>query len=104
MHHELVGALLSWVDAPLRTRTHRFLRGLALDELQFLAGFCGSCVLECESGEGFRELLAVRIATYRTRRQPSDQDLKMILLVEYLNRGGFRATEPYSRPGSAVRA
>jgi hypothetical protein len=91
VHRQLVGALLSWVDMPLRGRTNKFLRGLALDELRFLAGFCGLCVLESD-GEtgGFRTELAARIACYRTSVEPSDRDLKMILLVEYLNRAGLQ--------------
>ena len=93
MHLELVGGLLSWIDLPLRARTHKFLRGLALDELQFLAGFCGSCVLESGGAANeFRTELAGRIACYRTGGRVSDQDLKMILLVEYLNRGGLQST------------
>ena len=101
MHRELIDALLSWVDGPLRGKTYRFLQGLALDELQFLAGFCGSCILESGGrGKALRAALAGRIAYAIAPFQPARQELKMVLLLEYLSRAGLSASAP-ARAGRA---
>ena len=89
MRNVLVGSLLAWVDGPQRAKTRRFLRGLSSDELQFIAGFCGACILESGWGSGgMRAQVAIRIADYQNRRHPSE-DLKIVLLLEYLNRSGL---------------
>jgi hypothetical protein len=101
----LVRALSTCVDGLQRRSTRRFLQGLATDELQYIAEFLGSCILE--SGgccRGSRLQLAQAIKEFeRTRRsafgqaachcaagslQDQDQEHKMILLLEYLCRSG----------------
>jgi hypothetical protein len=65
--------------------------GLSSDELEFIAGFLGSCILEA-SGE---------IAGYRPAREGAptdDRNHKMILVREFLCRGGLRPAS------SSVRA
>ena len=46
MRSSLVAALVSCVDRPVKSRARRFLLGLSSDELQFIAGFLGCCILE----------------------------------------------------------
>ena len=98
----LVRALSLCVDDPQRREIKRFLLGLATDELQYIAEFLGSCILErgwrCY---GSRSQLAEAIKTFdRNRREPGcrcsagslkdqDQEHKMILLLEYLCRSGM---------------
>ena len=97
MRNSLVAALVACADRPLKSEAQRFLSGLSSDELQFIAGFLGSCVLESPvGGARTRAELAERIANFqqsRTRharlRSP-DQELKMILLLEYLCRAGVQ--------------
>jgi len=69
------------------------LQGLSSDELQFIAEYLGSCILE-SSGAccGSRAELALRVAQYQAARAPSlDQDHKMILLLEFLCRAEMKA-------------
>ena len=91
----LVTALVSCADVPLRTNTRRFLRGLSSDELQFIAGFLGACILEAPGGASCRRELERRIASFQQAQlrgggseRLADQEHKMILLLEYLNRMG----------------
>jgi len=86
--------------------TRRFLQGLATDELQYIAEFLGSCILE--SGDRCRcnrTQLAEAITQFARSRhnapdpatcrcaagslQDQDQEHKMILLLEYLCRSGL---------------
>jgi hypothetical protein len=70
---------------PKRPKARRFLRGLSFDELQFIAEYLGSCILECEPArrvDRFPRPSAPRIA--------ADLELKVILLREYLYRAGVR--------------
>ena len=97
----LVRALSLCVDDSQKRDIKRFLLGLATDELQYLAEFLGSCILE--SGwrwHGNRAQLAEAIKQFdRSRREPcrcsagslrdQDQEHKMILLLEYLCRSGL---------------
>ena len=97
MRDSLVAALVACADQPLKSEARRFLAGLSSDELQFIAEFLGSCVLEsqvryaCNRGE-----LAARIARFqqvradRAQRCSTDQAHKMILLLEYLCRSGVQ--------------
>ena len=95
MRHTLVAALVSCADRPLKPETRRFLAGLSSDELQFIAGFVGACVLE-STGKSrcSRAELAERIAQFQRGRlgcspgRSEDQDHKMILLLEFLCRSG----------------
>jgi hypothetical protein len=80
------------------------LQGLATDELQYIAEFLGSCILE--SGvrcRGSRTQLAEAIKEFERNRRSAlteigghstagalqDQEHKMILLLEYLCRSGM---------------
>ena len=95
MRNSLVAALVSCADQPLKQNTRRFLAGLSADELQFIAEFLGSCVLESEMHwAGNRGEIAERIALFqkmradRAQRCSTDQAHKMILLLEYLCSAG----------------
>jgi hypothetical protein len=91
---ELVSALCSCVGDRRRGKARRFLQGLSGDELEYIAEFLGSCILEAEYCLGStRRQLADDVARFeRCRRAaaprkkaPQDEDHKMILLLEYLN-------------------
>ncbi len=80
MRRSLVVALVEYAECSLRSQAHRFLVGLSSDELQFIAQFMGSCILEsaecCEAA--------------RVKRCCSeDQQLKVIVLREYLSQSGL---------------
>jgi hypothetical protein len=74
-------------------KARRFVQGLSSDELQFIAGFLGACVLDSEMPCACRAQWAERIAQYQEARGgcshiSADQDHKMILLLEFLCRSG----------------
>jgi len=91
-----------------RSRTRRFLLGLSGDELQYIADFLGSHILEADHRpECGRWQLAEDIAKFeccrfaaacdrRGRRRASvsfeDNEHKMILLLEYLDRCGLESS------------
>ena len=93
MSDELVRALCSCVGDRRRRRARRFLQGLSADELEYIAEFHGSCILEAEHLGSTRGQLAEDVARFeRCRRAASpnrkalpDEDHKMILLLEYLS-------------------
>jgi hypothetical protein len=90
---DLVTALTACTENPFRTKARRFLVGLSADELQFIAEFIGSLILEsAERCRCSRAELAERVAQFqRTRQQHSSlDDHKMILLLEYLCRSGLQ--------------
>jgi hypothetical protein len=87
----LVTALASCAERTARLKTRRFLAGLSRDELQFLAEFLGASILEWNGRRaGSRAELAERVAAFRRSRcscehtLETDQDHKMILLLEFL--------------------
>jgi hypothetical protein len=93
----LVTALSACVDKPQQSKARHFLSGLSCDELQFIAEYVGSCILDsarmcCCS----REQLVGRIAAFQRARQENplasqaDQEHKMILLLEFLCRSGMQ--------------
>jgi hypothetical protein len=95
--NSLVAALVAWADESLRTNARRFLAGLSSDELLFIAGFLGSCILESQAGcarnrtevvERIQQFQQVRAD--RARMRASDQELKMILVLEYLCQSGVQ--------------
>jgi hypothetical protein len=92
VRNALVAALISCADNPAEAR--RFLLGLSSDELQFIAEFVGARTLEsARKGLCSRAQLAEDIAQFQRARgcagrQREDQEHKMILLLEYLCRGG----------------
>ena len=93
MRKSLVAALVACAEQPLKLDARRFLSGLSSDELEFIAEFLGSCILESDhplSAE--RTEFAERIALLYYMRQHAhgaiDSDCKLILLREYLCRLG----------------
>ena len=110
MRNSLVAALVACADRALKSEARRFLTGLSADELQFIAEFLGSCVLESQVRcARNRAELAERIARFqqaRANRAPMrspDQELKMILLLEYLCRSGVQGLSmPAHATGSSV--
>jgi hypothetical protein len=101
VRNTLVAALVSSADNPYRSQARRFVQGLSSDELQFIAGFLGACVLDstgrpCVS----RAQWAERITRYQQASAGShtcrsaDQDHKMILLLEYLCRSATPREAP----------
>ena len=110
MRNSLVAALVACADQPLKSNARRFLTGLSSDELQFIAEFLGSCVLESQVRcARNRAELAERIARFqqaradRARMRSADQELKMIVLLEYLCRAGVPGLSmPARAAGSGV--
>ena len=110
MRNSLVAALVACADQPLKSEARRFLAGLPSDELQFIAEFLGSCVLESQVHcARNRAELAERIARFqqmradRARMRSSDQEHKMILLLEYLCCSGVQELRmPASAGGPTV--
>jgi hypothetical protein len=93
----LVTALSACVDKQQQAKTRHFLSGLSCDELQFIAEYVGSCILDSARMCGCsREQLAGRIAAFQRARQENpavsqaDQEHKMILLLEFLCRIGMQ--------------
>jgi hypothetical protein len=95
---ELVKALCCCVDDRQQSRARRFLEGLSRDELQYIAEFLGSRILEkrplCVSS---REQLVEAIQFFESRcreavcagsgsKNQANREHKMILLFEYLCR------------------
>lgn len=104
MRPTLVTALSAVVDKPLQPRARHFLSGLSCDELQFIAEYVGSCILDSAFVCGCsREQLAARIAAFQQARQAetaacsADQEHKMILLLEFLCRTG---AQQFSMPNA----
>ena len=104
MRRALVAALVSCADGTHKVKARRFVQGLSSDELQFIAGFLGACVLD-SSGRSCtcRAQWAERIAQYqqaradRTLDRSADRDHKMILLLEYLCSSGGSAASSSAR-------
>jgi len=89
---ELAAALIACADSPCRAKARRFVNGLSSDELQFIAEYLGSCILESAGQcQRSRAELAARLADFQQSHSPAlgaDRDHKMILLLEYLWRSG----------------
>ncbi len=97
MRTVLISAITACAEHRYQRKARRFLLGLSIDELQYIAEFLGACVLEslgcaaqnrCELAEGVAHFERVRHAHGNCLR---DQEHKMILLLEYLCRS--RATQ-----------
>jgi hypothetical protein len=102
VRNSLVAALAACAETPLRSSARRFLAGLSCDELQFIAGFFGGCILETSAGTGLGRCM--RGGSTRTTGLPAaDLDHKLILVHEYLCRSRSSATEQ-SRLDFAARA
>jgi hypothetical protein len=94
VRNSLVAALVACADRPMKSKARRFLAGLSSDELQFIAGFLGSCILESQ-GDGTCD------RAMPARKLSADEELKMILLLEYLCCSGLQKgplTVPASSP------
>jgi len=86
----LVTALTACADDAVRLRAWEFLSALSSDELQFLAEFVGSCILE---SPGDTHPAARMLELYQSRFDVSesrhgDRDHKILVLHEYLGRTG----------------
>jgi hypothetical protein len=108
VRNSLVAALVACTEQPLKSTARRFLDGLSADELQFIAEFLGSCVLESQARCGCdRAQLAERVARFQQVRaecSPSwsgDLEHKMIVLLEYLCQAGVQQRGMAARAGSA---
>ncbi len=77
----------------MKSKAHRFLAGLSSDELQFIAGFLGSCILESQGPYTCDR-------SVRARKLSTDEELKMILLLEYLGCSGLQSGPMTARAGS----
>jgi hypothetical protein len=85
MRETLVTALVACAhNLPSRLRTRRFLTGLSSDELQFIAEYLGSCILED------RRLLPQMAISVGGAGRAQDRDHKMILVREFLGRTGIK--------------
>jgi hypothetical protein len=85
----LVKSLCSMVPCEPRRKARQFLLGLSTDELQYIAEFFGSCVLESEEPYRWtRTQLTVNIQRFDhgQKYSLSDRQHKMILLLEFLYR------------------
>jgi len=92
MRKSLVTALVACAEQPLKLDARRFLTGLSSDELEFIAEFLGSCILENEHPlASSRAKLAERITLYRHTHAYAGIDCKLILVREYLCRLGVPA-------------
>ncbi len=95
MRKSLVAALAACAETSLRPRARRFLGGLSFDELQFIAGFFGSWIVETHAGCGVPP--RVEAVPGWGDGPASDLDHKLILVQEYLSHTGlfgFAADQP----------
>lgn len=100
----LITALVSCAEPEGQSRARRFLTGLSADELEFIAEFLGSCILE-SSEDLSRATDCVQAHQGRMARaslRRTDHEIKMILLREYLQfRGGELPLSPGCGPAAA---
>jgi hypothetical protein len=85
----LVKSLCCMAPGLQRRRARQFLLGLSTDELQYIAEFLGSCVLESEQPYRWtRPQLNQGIQRFDQcqKNSVSDRQHKMILLLEFLCR------------------
>jgi hypothetical protein len=86
----LITALSACAEGSVRLRARRFLMGLSADELEFIAGFLGACIVESSDdlarAAGTVQFHQSRMARASLRR--SDHENKMIVLREYLHQSG----------------
>jgi hypothetical protein len=82
----LVTALSACAESPVRSRARRFLLGLSADELEFIAGFVGACILQSAEDTASAATSIqqdCRIAGSGAGR--NDREHKLILLREFLH-------------------
>ncbi len=91
----LISALAGCAEGPHRARSRRFLQGLSSDELRFIAEYLGACILESDADSPHsREEFARRVLQFQAAREhplSADEEHKMVLLLEFLCRGGVSA-------------
>jgi hypothetical protein len=88
----LVRSLCSMVPQGQQRKARQFLLGLSTDELQCIAEFLGSCILESERLRGSRRAdLSECIQRFYDCRNCADAERrhKGILLIEFLRRCGL---------------
>ena len=112
MRTALISAISSYSKRPLQSKARRFLRGLSSDELEYIAEFLGACVLEAAAHRAAtRGELAENITDFGRTHGPcsaapsqslTDQDHKMILLLEYLCACGL-AHATLAHPAESAR-
>lgn len=91
LRRDLVAALTACIESSFRSEARRFLHGLSADELQFLAEFLGSSILE---GQDCGRPPLARLSEFlqcacQGRGQAADWNHKMLVLLEFLGRGGL---------------
>jgi hypothetical protein len=105
LRRDLVAALTACIEDPFRLEARRFLRGLSADELQFIAEFLGSSILEAQACPCQGTPLAQQISEFqdcacRGRRRTTDRNHKLLVLLEYLGRSGLRPAAKAAVAGS----
>jgi hypothetical protein len=89
VHHRLVtrntlvAALVACSDDTVKTRARRFLLGLSCDELQFIAEFLGSCILESSE-----DIARAADAVHSHQARMARHEDKIPILREFLGRCG----------------
>ena len=105
MRTALYTALVACADESRKLWARRFLTGLSADEMQFIAEFLGASILEPGSrGAAPRRPSRAELARciQKFRGSPSrDEEHKMILLLEYLARGGICRLPAMTRSAGA---
>jgi hypothetical protein len=88
----LISAIAACAERRFQKKARKFLLGLSIDELQYIAEFLGACALESLGPSACsRRELAEGIAHFEELRGKSadclpQREHKMILLLEYLCR------------------
>ncbi len=91
MRSTIEAALTACAEDSLKGRVRRFLTGLSSDELYFIADFLGACIVESGELEFKKVHVTVRLAQFQANRvRRSDQEHKMLVLLEYLCRSGMK--------------
>lgn len=83
MRNSLVVALTACAETPLQPKARRFLAGLSCDELQFIAGYFGGCILRINTGSE-PSSRADCFCGEAAGLPAADLDHKLILVQEYL--------------------
>src|SRR5882724_8321819 len=98
----LVRSLCTMVSDPQRRKTRQFLLGLSTDELQYIAEFLGSCILESEKPYSWTRLQLTQGSQrfdQGQRHSIADRRHKMILLLEFLCRCNIGSASMPARAG-----
>ena len=98
----LVKSLCAVVSDRQRRKARQFLLGLSTDELQYIAEFLGSCILDCEEPYNCtRTQLNHGIQRFdrSQKRSVGDRQHKMILLLEFLDRCDIGTAPAPARAG-----